>query len=89
MIPSFLQMIRAHPEYLDPNKRAVFVVVNFEIEENRSLPERKSSVVQNLDKSVFPFARHVCSRCHEVPGFDDWVKSEATGQRLPTTSSRN
>lgn len=80
LIPAFLEMIRRNDTILQSPQPKVFVLPIFEIEANvRRLPENKKELISMLkNNSAIPFHKYVCSYCHRVPQFEEWINENVT-----------
>ena len=76
-IPAFLDMIRRDETYLHGPSPRVFVLSIWEIEEDISLPNTKTELLElDRQEKVSEFHINVCSLCHKVPHMDIWRKDD-------------
>ncbi|TRY63012.1 hypothetical protein TCAL_11158 [Tigriopus californicus] len=90
LIPSFLAMIKRNDPILRSPKPKVFVSPIFEIESGQSLPNNKRDLLKlHSEGIVKPFHASICSHCHKVPKWNEWMKdSNSTKMEVFTVGKR-
>lgn len=77
LITSFLEMIKRNDLQLPESQPRVFVNSIFEIAANHSLPNTKTELIQLMkNKTVIPFHKNVCPKCHKIPHSKEWLESK-------------
>ena len=58
----------------------VFVFPIFEIYPGNEMPRTKQELVGLYKKgAVISFHKHLCSKCHRIPGMNEWLNDSAPG----------
>ena len=90
MIPMFLQMAKrkeALPKHIPRNKSSddpkVYVPPVFEVASTLPPPDTKSELLKLIKmKKAVPFHVALCSYCHNLPGYNKWLRTKVKPGRV-------